>query len=174
MDTKNREPVSPLPGGYYGAPGIRRRTLSAEILTQTVRRANPLFSAFTNSLRDYERGLILSRQLSRLKGKNHLKSSMFLTRSSAMENQESQNHQHNIEISYRKIFSRLNTRKKFAIQSIEGPKVTVEQDEEICGQKEPRIFEFNSEKELEQFVTEENQFERDINSQLSGDSMPYR
>ena len=37
-----------------------------------------------------------------------------------MENQE--NHQHNIEISYRKIFSRLNTRKKFAIQSIEGTK----------------------------------------------------
>ena len=91
-----------------------------------------------------------------------------------MENQDNPNHQHNIEISYRKIFSRLNTRKKFAIQSIEGPKVTVEQDEEICGQKEPRLFEFNSEKELEQFVTQENQIERDINSQLSGNSMPYR
>lgn len=87
---------------------------------------------------------------------------------------DNQDHQHNIEISYRKIFGRLNTRKKFAIQSIEGTKVTVEQDEEICGQKEPRKFEFNSEKELEQFVTQENQFERDINSQLSGDSMPYR
>jgi len=87
---------------------------------------------------------------------------------------DNKDHQHNIEISYRKIFSRLNTRKKFAIQSIEGSKVIVEQDEEICGQKEPRIFEFNSEKELEKFVTQENQFERDINSQLSGNSMPYR
>ena len=87
---------------------------------------------------------------------------------------DNQDHSHNIEISYRKIFGRLNTRKKFAIQSIEGPKVTVEQDEEICGQKEPRLFVFSSEKELEAFVTQENQFERDINSQLSGDSMPYR
>lgn len=83
-------------------------------------------------------------------------------------------HSHNIEITYRKIFSRLNTRKKFTIQSIDDAKVTVEQDEEICGQKEPRTFEFNSEKELEAFVTQENQIERDINSQLSGDSMPYR
>ncbi len=87
---------------------------------------------------------------------------------------ENQDHQHNIEISYRKIFSRLNTRKKFTIHSIEGTKVIVEQDEEICGQKEPRTFEFNSEKELETFVTQENQIERDINSQLSGNSMPYR
>ena len=47
---------------------------------------------------------------------------------------ENQDHQHNIEISYRKIFSRLNTRKKFTIHSIEGTKVIVEQDEEICGQ----------------------------------------
>lgn len=83
-------------------------------------------------------------------------------------------HQHNIEISYRKIFSRLNTRKKFTIRSIEGDKVTVDQDEEICGQKEPRAFEFNSEKELEAFVTQENQVERDISQQLSGNSMPYR
>ncbi len=83
-------------------------------------------------------------------------------------------HQHNIEISYRKIFSRLNTRKKFAIKSIEDNQITVEQDEEICGQKEPRQFVFNSEKELETFVTQENQFERDISQQLSGNSMPYR
>ncbi len=83
-------------------------------------------------------------------------------------------HSHNIEISYRKIFGRLNTRKKFSIASIEGTKVKVDQDEEICGQKEPRTFEFNSEKELEAFVTQENQFERDIKTQLSGDSMPYR
>ena len=83
-------------------------------------------------------------------------------------------HSHNIEISYRKIFGRLNTRKKFSIGSIEGTKVKVDQDEEICGQKEPRTFEFNSEKELEAFVTQENQFERDIKTQLSGDSMPYR
>ena len=87
---------------------------------------------------------------------------------------DNQDHQHNIEISYRKIFSRLNTRKKFSIQSIEGTRIVVEQDEEICGQKEPRTFEFNSEKELDQFVTQENQIERDINAQLSGDSMPYR
>ena len=91
-----------------------------------------------------------------------------------MDNPDSKDHQHNIEISYRKIFSRLNTRKKFAIQSIVGTTVTVEQDEEICGQKEPRLFVLNNEKELETFVTKENQFERDINSQLSGNSMPYR
>ncbi len=84
-------------------------------------------------------------------------------------------HQHNIEISYRKIFARLNTRKKFVIKSIEEDnQITVEQDEEICGQKEPRLFVFNSEKELETFVTQENQFERDISQQLSGNSMPYR
>ena len=83
-------------------------------------------------------------------------------------------HQHNIEISYRKIFARLNTRKKFAIKAIEGNQITVEQDEEICGQKEPRLFVFNSEKELETFITQENQFERDISQQLSGNSMPYR
>ncbi len=83
-------------------------------------------------------------------------------------------HQHNIEISYRKIFARLNTRKKFVIKSIEDNQITVEQDEEICGQKEPRLFVFNSEKELETFITQENQFERDISQQLSGNSMPYR
>lgn len=83
-------------------------------------------------------------------------------------------HSHNIEIIYRKIFGRLNTRKKFTVQSIKDSKITVAQDEEICGQKEPKIFEFNNEKELEEFVTQENQTERDINSQLSGDSMPYR
>ena len=83
-------------------------------------------------------------------------------------------HQHNIEISYRKIFARLNTRKKFVIKSIEDNQITVEQDEENCGQKEPRLFVFNSEKELETFVTQENQFERDISQQLSGNSMPYR
>ena len=83
-------------------------------------------------------------------------------------------HQHNIEISYRKIFARLNTLKKFVIKSIEDNQITVEQDEEICGQKEPRLFVFNSEKELETFITQENQFERDISQQLSGNSMPYR
>ena len=79
-----------------------------------------------------------------------------------------------IEIQYRKIFKRLNTRKKFNIASIEGTHVVVEQDEEICGQKEPRKFEFNSAKELEDFVTSENQIERDINAQLSSNDMPYR
>jgi len=86
----------------------------------------------------------------------------------------SEQHAHDIEINYRKIFQRLRTRKKFTIGSIEGTKIVIEQDEEICGQKEPRSFEFNSEKELEQFVTTENQIERDIESQLSGNQMPYR
>ncbi len=79
-----------------------------------------------------------------------------------------------IEIQYRQIMKRLNTRKKFSIGSIDGTKVIVEQDEEICGQKEPRTFEFNSVKELEDFVTSENQQERDIENQISGDDMPYR
>ena len=52
-----------------------------------------------------------------------------------MDNPDNKDHQHNIEIVYRKIFGRLNTRKKFTIQSIEGTTVTVEQDEEICGKK---------------------------------------
>ncbi len=78
------------------------------------------------------------------------------------------------EIECRTIFKRLNTRKKFAISSIEGTHIVVEQDEEICGQKEPRQFEFDSTKELETFVTKENQAERDISTQLSGNSMPYR
>ena len=79
-----------------------------------------------------------------------------------------------IEIQYRQIFKRLNTRKKFTIATIEGSTVTVEQDEEICGQKEPRQFVFNSAKELEDFVTQENQTERDIANQLNSNEMPYR
>ncbi len=79
-----------------------------------------------------------------------------------------------IEIRYRKLFGNLRTRKKFTIQSIEGPQITIEQDEEICGQKEPRLFVLNSVKELDKFITEENQMERDIENQLSGNKMPYR
>jgi len=79
-----------------------------------------------------------------------------------------------MEIEYRKIFKRLNTRKKFSIASIEGNVCTVEQDEEICGQKEPRQFVFNSPKELEDFVTKENQIEREIVNQLNSNEMPYR
>ena len=52
--------------------------------------------------------------------------------------------------------------------------MTLEQDEEICGQKEPRIFEFKSPREFEEFVRVENQFERDIEKQLRDDTMPYR
>ena len=52
--------------------------------------------------------------------------------------------------------------------------LTIEQDEEICGQKEPRIFEFKSPKEFEEFVRQENRFELDIVSQLQGNQMPYR
>ena len=78
------------------------------------------------------------------------------------------------EVVYKQFFSRLNTRKKFTIKSIEGSKIIIEQDEEICGEKEPKIFEFDSQKELESFVTSENQTERDIVQQLSGNEMPFR
>jgi len=50
----------------------------------------------------------------------------------------------------------------------------VEQDEEICGQKEPRKFEFKSPREFEEFVRQENQFELDIENQIKGNTMPYR
>ncbi len=75
---------------------------------------------------------------------------------------------------YKQMFSRLNTRKKFSIKIIEGSKITIEQDEEICGEKEPKVFVFESPKELENFVTSENQAERDIVQQLSGNEMPFR
>ena len=48
----------------------------------------------------------------------------------------------NLEPIYQDIFAKLKTRKKFIIRSIEKNLVTVEQDEEICGQKEPKVFEF--------------------------------
>ena len=79
-----------------------------------------------------------------------------------------------VEIRYRKLFGNLRTRKKFVIQSIEGTQINIEQDEEICGQKEPRLFVLNSVKELDKFITEENQMEREIENQLSGNKMPYR
>ena len=75
---------------------------------------------------------------------------------------------------YKELFGRLNTRKKFSIKIIEGSKITIEQDEEICGEKEPKVFIFESPKELENFVTSENQAERDIVQQLSGNEMPFR
>ena len=80
----------------------------------------------------------------------------------------------NLDPVYREIFGKFKTRKKFSIQSVENNVLTLEQDEEICGQKEPRIFEFTSPREFEEFVRVENQFERDIEKQLGGDSMPYR
>jgi hypothetical protein len=52
--------------------------------------------------------------------------------------------------------------------------LTVVQDEEICGQKEPKVFEFKSPREFEEFVRVENQFESDIVKQLEGNKMPYR
>ena len=52
--------------------------------------------------------------------------------------------------------------------------LVVEQDEEICGQKEPRSFEFKSPREFEEFVRMENQYELDIERQLQGNKMPYR
>ncbi len=80
----------------------------------------------------------------------------------------------NLDPVYREIFGKFKKRKKFSIQSVENNVLTLEQDEEICGQKEPRIFEFKSPREFEEFVRVENQFERDIEKQLGGDSMPYR
>ncbi len=80
----------------------------------------------------------------------------------------------NLDPVYWEIFGKFKTRKKFSIQSVENNVLTLEQDEEICGQKEPRIFEFKSPREFEEFVRVENQFERDIEKQLGGDSMPYR
>lgn len=79
-----------------------------------------------------------------------------------------------IESKYKQIFAKLKTRKKFTIQKIEGKNITIEQDEEICGEKEPKIFNFESAKELEKFMEEENQVERAIVQQLSGNEMPFR
>jgi len=80
----------------------------------------------------------------------------------------------NLEPIYQEIFSQLKTRKKFVIRSLEKNLLTVEQDEEICGQKEPKVFEFKSPKELEAFVHSENTIEADIVRQLEGNNMPYR
>ena len=60
------------------------------------------------------------------------------------------------------------------IRSVENNMLTIEQDEEICGQKEPKVFEFKSPREFEEFVRTENQFESDIVKQLEGNKMPYR
>lgn len=80
----------------------------------------------------------------------------------------------NLEPVYQEIFEKFMTRKKFVVRSVENNMLTVEQDEEICGQKEPKIFEFKSPKEFEEFVRVENQFESDIVKQLEGSKMPYR
>ena len=80
----------------------------------------------------------------------------------------------NLEPVYQDIFTKFNTRKKFVISSVEKNLLTVAQDEEICGQKEPKVFEFKSPKEFEEFVRVENQFETDIVKQLAGNKMPYR
>ena len=80
----------------------------------------------------------------------------------------------NLEPIYQEIFTKLKTRKKFVIRSLEKNLLTVEQDEEICGQKEPKVFEFKSPKELETFVHSENTIEADIVRQMEGNNMPYR
>ncbi len=80
----------------------------------------------------------------------------------------------NLKPVYKEIFEKFKTRKKFSIQSIEKNVLVVEQDEEICGQKEPRSFEFKSPREFEEFVRMENQYEVDIERQLQGNKMPYR
>tara|TARA_B100000378_G_scaffold253306_1_gene229121 strand:+ start:133 stop:384 length:252 start_codon:yes stop_codon:yes gene_type:complete len=80
----------------------------------------------------------------------------------------------NLEPVYQDIFTKFKTRKKFVIRSVEKNLLTVEQDEEICGQKEPKVFDFKSPKEFEEFVRVENQFETDIVKQLEGNKMPYR
>ena len=79
----------------------------------------------------------------------------------------------NLEPVYQEIFAKFNTRKKFVISSVEKNLLTVAQDEEICGQKEPKVFEFKSPKEFEEFVRVENQFEADIVKQLEGNKMHY-
>ena len=80
----------------------------------------------------------------------------------------------NLDPVYQDIFTKFKTRKKFVIRSVEKNLLTVEQDEEICGQKEPKVFDFKSPKEFEEFVRVENQFEADIVKQLEGNKMPYR
>jgi hypothetical protein len=80
----------------------------------------------------------------------------------------------NLEPVYQDIFAKFKTRKKFLIRSVENNILTVEQDEEICGQKEPKVFEFKSPREFEEFVRVENQFEAEIEKQLQGNKMPYR
>ena len=80
----------------------------------------------------------------------------------------------NLEPVYQEIFTKFDTRKKFVIRSVEKNILTVEQDEEICGQKEPKVFEFKSPREFEEFVRVENQFQADIVKQLQGNKMPYR
>ena len=80
----------------------------------------------------------------------------------------------NLEPVYQEIFTKFKTRKKFVISSVEKNILTVAQDEEICGQKEPKVFEFKSPKEFEEFVRVENQFEANIVKQLAGNKMPYR
>ena len=80
----------------------------------------------------------------------------------------------NLEPVYQEIFAKFKTRKKFVIRSVENNMLKIEQDEEICGQKEPKVFEFKSPREFEEFVRVENQFESDIVKQLEGNKMPYR
>jgi hypothetical protein len=80
----------------------------------------------------------------------------------------------NLEPVYQEIFAKFITRKNFVIRSVENNMLTIEQDEEICGQKEPKVFEFKSPREFEEFVRVENQFESDIVKQLEGNKMPYR
>ena len=80
----------------------------------------------------------------------------------------------NLEPVYQEIFAKFKTRKKFVIRSVENNQLTIEQDEEICGQKEPKVFDFKSPREFEEFVRVENQFEADIVKQLEGNKMPYR
>ena len=80
----------------------------------------------------------------------------------------------NLEPIYQDIFAKLKTRKKFIIRSIEKNLLTIEQDEEICGQKEPKVFEFKSPKEFEEFIHSENTIEADIIRQQEGNKMHYR
>lgn len=80
----------------------------------------------------------------------------------------------NLETAYREIFGKLRTRKKFSIAKIEGARIVLHEDQEICGQKEPKQIEFDSVQELETFVRDENRKEEEIKKQLSGNEMPYR
>jgi hypothetical protein len=80
----------------------------------------------------------------------------------------------NFETLYRDQIKKLSTRKKFSIQKIEGAHVTIEESQEICGQKEPKRMVLKSPQEMEEFVKRENEIERRIQASLASNEFPMR